>query len=280
MAFQKAEKGSDFRTELYEVIFEADTSRGKAFDVILLITIMASVIVASLESVQRLGDKYGDIFLILEWIFTIFFTIEYIFRLYCVYRPLKYATSFFGVIDLLAILPTYLSLIVAGTHYLIVIRILRLLRIFRIFKLIGYLKQGQIIVAALRASRQKIIVFLFFVLLLVAVIGSILYVVEGRTNEGFSSIPQSIYWAIVTLTTVGYGDISPQTSLGKFIAAFVMILGYAIIAVPTGIVSAEFIQKHGDDSINIACRNCGKEGHERNANFCKYCGFKLDTHDY
>ena len=260
------------REQIHQIIFEADTPVGKAFDVILLIVIVASVLVVMLESMVSLEVKYHQLFLKLEWFFTIIFTIEYILRLYCVYRPWKYAVSFFGIIDLLAIFPTYLSLFVAGTQYFIVIRSLRLLRIFRVFKLGHFLDEGDIIVNALKASRAKIMVFLMFVLLLVTIIGSVMYLVEGGANSDFSNIPKSIYWAIVTLTTVGYGDITPVTGVGQFLSAVVMILGYAVIAVPTGIVSAEFISESRQIRNTQACRYCGGEGHADDAKYCKYCG--------
>ncbi len=261
---------------LHEIIFEADTPTGKVFDITLLILIVASVLTVMLESIDSLASRYSRWFYIIEWGFTIFFTLEYFLRIYSVYRPRKYITSFFGIIDLLAIIPTYLSLFIAGTQYLLVIRALRLLRIFRIFKLVKFLKESSAIVKALNASRPKITVFMFFILVMVIIFGSIMYLVEGNQNTGFDSIPRSIYWAIVTLTTVGYGDISPVTNLGQFLAAVVMILGYAVIAVPTGIVSAEIIRGEGKEkepSTNTqACRYCGKEGHDDDAIHCKYCG--------
>jgi voltage-gated potassium channel len=266
------------KEKIHEVIFEADTPHGKIFDVTLLILIAASVLVVILESVGPIERRYSQLFLILEWGFTILFTIEYILRLYAVYRPMKYATSFFGVIDLLAILPTYLSLLIQGTHYLLVIRALRLLRVFRILKLGHFLKEGDVIIRALRASRAKITVFLTFVTLIVIIIGAFMYLVEGGTNDRFSSIPRSIYWAIVTLTTVGYGDITPVTAVGQFFSAIVMILGYAIIAVPTGIVSAEFINEIREQVGNNTqcCRYCGGEGHADDALYCKFCGEMLN----
>jgi len=269
---------SPLREKLHEIIFEADTPMGKAFDVGLLILILASVLTVVLESIPSLNDRYHTIFLSLEWIFTILFTIEYILRLYCVYKPIKYATSFFGIVDLLAVLPTYLSLLLAGSQYLLVIRALRLLRVFRIFKLSHFLREGYVLISALRASRAKITVFISFVLVAVTIIGSIMYLVEGGQDSGFSSIPKAIYWAIVTLTTVGYGDITPLTNFGQFLSAMVMILGYAVIAVPTGIVSAELIQSQRDAKkmTNQACRHCGMEGHTNDAVFCKYCGERLN----
>jgi len=282
---------SPLQEKIHEVIFEADTPTGKMFDIILLIAIIASVIVVMLESVQALNDKFHYLFLVLEWVFTIFFTIEYGLRLYSVRKPMKYATSFFGVIDLLAILPAFLSLVISGTHYLVVIRTLRLLRVFRIFKLTKFLKESAIIVQALKDSRAKITVFMTFVILMVTIIGSMMYLIEGGSvDSGFTSIPRSIYWAIVTLTTVGYGDIAPATEIGQFLAAIVMILGYAVIAVPTGIVSAEMtmsVQKKGkkkkkrdkfEEISTQACRSCSKEGHDHNAVFCKFCGEQLNIH--
>ena len=226
-----------------------------------------------LESVEHIDAKYHKLFYFLEWVFTIFFTIEYFLRLYCVYRPMKYATSFFGIIDLLAIIPTYISLFLTGTHYLLVIRALRLLRVFRIFKLANFLKEGKVISSALKASQAKITVFLVFILLMVTILGSIMYMVEGGQDSNFTSIPRSIYWAIVTLTTVGYGDIAPQTELGQFLASIVMIMGYAVIAVPTGIVSAEMVNANNAEPTNTqACRYCTTEGHDDDAIYCKNCG--------
>jgi voltage-gated potassium channel len=264
-----------WRERMHEIIFEADTPMGKTFDVVLLILISISVIVVMLESIEPLQARYSDLFFVLEWGFTIVFTIEYFLRLYAVYRPMKYATSFFGVIDLLAILPSYLSLFIAGTHYLLVIRALRLMRIFRIFKLGHFLSGSKQILSAMRASIPKITVFLVFVLLLVIVIGAVMYLIEGGNNGGFSNIPRSIYWAIVTLTTVGYGDITPMTGIGQFLSAAVMLLGYAIIAVPTGIVTGE-LSTASRSSNTESCRYCGAEGHDDDAVFCKYCGEKLN----
>ncbi len=273
---------SPFREHIHEIIFEADTPSGKAFDVALLIFIVGSIIVVMLESIAPLEAKYKIIFDVLEWVFTIFFTIEYVLRLYCVYKPMKYATSFFGVIDLLAILPAYISLIFPASQYLLVIRSLRLLRIFRIFKLGKFMKEGAMIVEALRQSTAKMTVFIVFVLLMVIVVGSLMYVIEGATpNSKFTSIPESIYWAIVTITTVGYGDISPTTPLGQFLAAVLMILGYAVIAVPTGIVSSELLAQKDEHAFEStqACRYCSKEGHDEDAEYCKYCGEILNEED-
>ena len=232
------EKERDFRNKLYEIIFEADTLGGKWFDIVLLWAILLSVLVVFLESISELRVSYGGIFYYLEWFFTILFSIEYALRIISAKKPFGYIFSFYGVIDVLAILPTYLSLVIAGSQYFLVIRILRLLRVFRILKLTHLIRQAAILRKALIASRGKIAVFLFAVLTLIVIIGAVMYVIEGPEN-GFTSIPFSMYWAIVTMTTVGYGDISPQTAIGQIFASFVMIMGYAIIAVPTGIVSVE-----------------------------------------
>ena len=264
---------ADWRRRLHEVIFEADTRAGRLFDLALLWLIISSVIVVMLESINSLGKEYGEAFYYIEWIFTVLFTLEYILRLMSVRRPLRYALSFFGVIDLLAIIPGYLSLLVPGTHYLLTIRILRLLRIFRILKLTEYITEAGVITSALRASRRKISVFLVAVLLIVTVVGSLIYVIEGEEN-GFTDIPTSVYWAIVTLTTVGYGDLSPKTPMGKTLASIVMILGYAIIAVPTGIVTAELTRANRKYSTQV-CPECHSQDHDADAVFCKYCGTQL-----
>ncbi len=277
MSDPKRANFSPLKESIHEIIFEADTPAGKYFDIVLMIFIVASVIVVMLESISELNNQYTNIFFILEWAFTIFFTIEYLLRIYCVYQPKKYMTSFFGIVDLMAILPTYLSLFVYGTQYLLVIRTLRLLRVFRIFKLANFLKESSTIMSALKASRPKITVFLFFIILMVTIIGSIMYLVEGGNDSSFTSIPRSVYWAVVTLTTVGYGDIAPQTELGQFLAAIVMILGYAVIAVPTGIVSAEMVSQT-DKPIPVnsqSCQNCSTEGHSDDALFCRKCGQSL-----
>ncbi|MDF1699256.1 MAG: ion transporter [Saprospiraceae bacterium] len=278
MSSHKKREFHSSREKIHEVIFGTETKAGKTFDIILLICILASVVVVVLESVPSYDAKYGKFFKAVEWIFTIFFTIEYILRLYSVYRPIKYATSFFGIIDLMSIIPTYLTFLFAGSQSLMVVRGLRLLRVFRIFKLANFLDESKIIISALRASRAKISVFVVFILIMVCIFGSVMYLVEGSDNSEFDSIPRSIYWAIVTLTTVGYGDISPDTPLGQFIAAFIMIAGYAIIAVPTGIVTAEVINKTGDKKVgftNRTCLYCSKEGHDEDAEHCKYCGEEL-----
>jgi len=265
---------SNFRVKLHEVIFEADTPAGKLFDVMLLLFIVLSVVAVLVDSVRPIHDKYGHLLLVAEWIFTILFTLEYILRIISANRPSVYIFSFYGIIDLLAILPTYLSLFMAGSQYLLVIRILRLLRVFRVLKLARYVGASRILAIALRNSRHKIIVFLEVVLTLVVIMGSLMYLIEGEPN-GFSSIPRSIYWAIVTLTTVGYGDIAPQTVLGQFMASIIMIIGYAIIAVPTGIISVEMAKANRTNT--QVCQNCHCSDHDDDARFCKQCGEPLKT---
>jgi len=268
------DQNGDLRNKLYEIIFEADTPAGKWFDIVLLWAILVSVLVVFLESISELRASYGEIFYYLEWFFTILFSIEYILRIISTKKPFGYIFSFYGVIDVLAILPTYLSLVIAGSQYFLVIRILRLLRVFRILKLTHMIRQATILRKALIASRGKIAVFLFAVLTLIVIIGAVMYVIEGPEN-GFSSIPFSMYWAIVTMTTVGYGDISPQTTIGQIFASFVMIMGYAIIAVPTGIVSVEIADVTKRSSAQV-CPGCFKEGHDLDAKYCKYCGSSIN----
>jgi len=262
------------RKRTYEIIFRADSAVGKAFDEILLVAILSSVVVVMLESVSSINQDHHDLLYILEWTFTILFTVEYILRLYSAPRRFRYARSFFGIIDLLAIIPTYLSLVFTGAQMLLVIRILRLLRIFRIFKLTRYLGEAHALRTALAYSRYKISVFLTAVLSTVVIIGALMHLIEGEAS-GFTSIPRSIYWAIVTMTTVGYGDIAPQTTLGQSLAAFLMIVGYGVIAVPTGIVTAEMMLHK-----NVAarkCPRCGFPDHDPDAGFCKKCGAVLSS---
>lgn len=265
----------NWKERLHEIIFESNTAEGKLFDIVLLIAIFMSTIVVMLDSVASLHDRYGTLFLSLEWIFTVLFSIEYLLRMICIQHPWKYTRSFNGIIDLLAILPTYLSIFVAGSQSLMVLRVLRLLRVFRIFKLTHFLGEMRFLGAALRNSLKKITIFLTIVLMLVIILGAIMYLVEQGAN-GFHSIPESIYWAIVTITTVGYGDISPVTPLGKFVASVIMLLGYGIIAVPTGIITTEMAQKlKNKKESHETCPSCGKEGHDNDANFCKWCGSKI-----
>ncbi len=264
------------KDKLYIIIFEADTFWGKAFDVALLIAILLSVITVSLESVKSLSNSYQPYFDVLEWGFTALFTLEYVLRLWVTPRKRAYIFSFFGIIDLLSTLPTYIGLVVTGAHSLIVLRSFRLLRVFRIFKLARFVGEASQLRQALKASRPKIVVFITAVSIIVVIMGTIMYIIEGGAN-GFTSIPRSIYWAIVTLTTVGYGDIAPVTVIGQSIAALIMILGYAIIAVPTGIVTAE-IGKSMYESKQVSiknCENCKNKESDPNANYCKNCGSKL-----
>ncbi len=258
------------------MIFEADTPFGKFFDVGLLLSILASIVAVCLESVEAINAQYGRQLRAVEWWLTIAFTIEYLLRLYCVRKPLRYARSFFGIVDLLAILPTYLSLVFAGAQTLIVIRALRLLRVFRVLKMVQFVAESEVLLTAFGRSRRKILVFLGAVLTLVFILGTLMYLVEGQADSGFTSIPESVYWAIVTMTTVGYGDIAPVTVLGKFIASVVMISGYAIIAVPTGIVGAEVYRAATTPSTNTqACPSCGGGDHDDDAKHCKHCGDAL-----
>lgn len=263
-----------WRQRLHEVIFEADTPAGKLFDVLLIVSIVISVVLVMLDSVSGIRAQYGRALYFGEWFFTILFTVEYVLRLMSVGRPMAYAKSFFGIVDLLAILPTYLSIFFPGTQYLLVIRLLRVLRIFRVLKLVPYLGEARVLMQALTASRRKVTVFLFTVLILVVIFGSLMYLIEDP-ESGFTSIPQSIYWAIVTLTTVGYGDISPQTGLGQLLASLIMITGYSILAVPTGIVTVEMAQSFKRNISTQACPECSAEGHDTDAKHCKYCGASL-----
>ena len=262
------------REKLHEIIFEADTPAGKAFDIALLVAIVVSIIAVCLESVASVRDQYGSELRALEWAITILFTIEYILRLSCVANPRRYARSFYGIIDLLSILPSYLSFFIAGSQSLLVIRALRLLRVFRVLKLAHFIGEAKMLRAALHASSRKIIVFLGVVLTLMVIVGSMMYLIEGPDN-GFTSIPLSIYWTVVTMTTVGYGDIAPQTILGKILASAVMIMGYGIIAVPTGIVTVELAGSVKNSTRTDACSGCGADGHALDASHCKYCGVKL-----
>jgi voltage-gated potassium channel len=264
-----------WRARLHEIVFEADTPEARLFDVLLIIVILLSVGTVMLDSTHT-ADRYATAIRVAEWGFTIVFTIEYIVRLLAVRRPLRYALSFFGVVDLLALLPSYISLVLPSGRYLIIVRILRLLRIFRVLKLGKFISEGAVLGQALRASRHKIFVFLSTVLTLVVVIGAVMYVIEGE-EHGFTSIPVSMYWAIVTLTTVGYGDLAPQTVLGKILASVVMVIGYGIIAVPTGIVTSELANVSRSNALSQQiCPNCGMQGHLADASFCRRCGQPLD----
>lgn len=261
-----------WRRDLHTVIFRNETPGGKAFDVALLVTITASVLAVMVDSIGSIHDTYGRQLYLLEWAFTIIFTIEYGLRLLSSPRPGVYARNFFGVVDLMSILPTYLSLLLPGSQYLQVIRVLRVLRVFRILKLAAYIGEAEILIVAIRNSRRKLSVFIVAVLALAVVLGTAMYLVEGRTN-GFTSIPLSIYWTIVTITTVGYGDIAPVTPLGQAVASVIMLLGYAIVAVPTGIVTMELVR--GGRSGAAVCSVCGVGHHQSDATYCRRCGVPL-----
>lgn len=267
-----------WRLRLYTIIFEADTRAGRRFDQMLIVLILLSIAVVMADSVESVNRLQGRAFAVVEWIFTLLFTFEYIARLLCVRRPLSYATSFFGIIDLVAVLPTYLALFVPELHALIDVRVLRLLRVFRVFKLTAYVAEYQSLGRALAASGRKILVFLSAVLMMVLVMGTVMYVVEGRVN-GFTSIPTSVYWAISTVTTVGFGDITPKTDLGRLISSFMMLLGWGILAVPTGIVTAEMAAQRRMQMTQApttrTCHECLSEGHAPEANYCFHCGARL-----
>ncbi|WP_338730855.1 ion transporter [Mangrovimonas cancribranchiae] len=284
----KNKSSHNWKEKLHEIIYEADTPSGKLFDIILLIAILASILLVMLESVESFDQKHHTFLNISEWVITILFSIEYILRIITVKKPIKYVTSFYGIIDLLSTIPKYLSLIFAGTHALVALRALRLLRVFRILKLARYLGASNQLASAIKASRAKISVFLFAVLIASVIFGTIMYLIEGA-ESGFTNIPKSVYWCIVTLTTVGFGDIAPVTPLGQFIAACIMIMGYGIIAVPTGIVSAEYTKQTNDnnkapyipahpvesDVNSQSCHNCLSENHKDGAKYCYKCGHKL-----
>jgi len=273
------EPPAGWRRRIYHIIFEADTTNGRRFDILLVVLILLSILIVVLDSVPAIRANYKATMRALEWGFTLLFTLEYLARLVCVARPVKYATGFYGVIDLLSVLPTYFSLFVPGAAMFLDIRILRLLRVFRIFKLTLYIEEYTRLGEALRASGRKILVFLSVVLMAVLILGTAMYVVEGP-EHGYTSIPVAMYWAVVTMTTVGYGDITPHTNIGKLLASFMMLLGWGILAVPTGIVTAEMTSQHfarrraageGDEP----CPSCGSLGHSATARFCKDCGTAL-----
>ncbi|WP_096087303.1 ion transporter [Agaribacterium haliotis] len=262
------------KERLYEIIFGTDSKLGKLFDICLIVLIISSVLVLMIESLSALPGEMLRVLRAAEWLFTFIFTLEYLLRLYCAPKALRYARSFYGVIDLLSILPSYLSLFVPGANYLLIVRLLRVLRVFRILKLVRYLSEANVMLRAMLQSRRKIMVFFFSVVILAVIFGSLMYVVEGP-EHGFSSIPKSVYWTIVTITTVGYGDITPQTSLGQFIASLAMLTGYSIIAVPTGILTAELTQEMQRDRQRRVCRSCERSGHEAHARHCLHCGERL-----
>ncbi|WP_251977131.1 ion transporter [Salinicola avicenniae] len=267
---------SSLRKRLFQIIFESDTRPAKAFDIALITLILISVGIVFLDSVPHLHARFGEWFYVIEWAFTLIFTFELVVRLYCLDRPWRYLRSFYGVLDLLAILPTWLSLLLPGAQSLLVLRVLRVLRVFRVLRLMEFVGEGRMLVQALQRSRRKIFLFLTTVLLIITIFGALIYLIEPP-EAGFTSMPRAMYWAIVTLTTVGYGDIAPVTPLGQFISAFMMILGYSIIAVPTGVFSAEVIRSIREERYSEeACPGCGHEGHERDAKYCRFCGTWLD----
>ena len=270
-------QSKDWREKVHEIIYEADTPAGKLFDVLLLIVILISILLVMLESVENIESKYAVFLNISEWVITILFTLEYILRIISVKKPKTYIFSFYGIIDLLSTIPKYLSLFVLGTHSLVAIRALRLLRVFRILKLTRFIGESANFGKALKRSRAKIAVFLSFVIVICIILGTVMYLVESEQDSGFTSIPRSVYWAIVTLTTVGYGDIAPITALGQFIASLIMILGYGIIAVPTGIVTSEMTKSERKLIPNNTqvCANCNESYHQDDAEYCHKCGHKL-----
>ncbi|GAB2519462.1 ion transporter [Microbulbifer agarilyticus] len=263
------------RKRLNEIIFGTDSPAGKNFDVFLIWAILLSVALVLFASVESLWVRFGETFYVLEWFFTGLFTVEYLLRIYCARDRREYVTSFYGIVDLLAILPSYLALIFTGATYLMVIRLLRVLRIFRVLKLVRYLRDANLLVRSLWQARRRILVFYTSVLVICIIFGSVMFIVEGP-RHGFTSIPKSIYWTIVTITTVGYGDITPHTPLGQAIAAMTMLIGYSIIAVPTGIVTAELAHELGREKQLARCHNCGKSGHDADAEYCKQCGYRLE----
>jgi len=271
-------KLKNWKEKVHEVIYEADTPAGKLFDVILLLVILLSILLVMLESIESIGTKYAHILDVAEWVITILFSIEYLARIISVEKPKTYVFSFYGIIDLLSTIPKYISLFVLGTHSLVALRALRLLRVFRILKLTRFIGESANFGKALKRSRAKIAVFISFVIVLCIILGTVMYLVESNEESGFTSIPRSVYWAIVTLTTVGYGDIAPITALGQFIASLIMILGYGIIAIPTGIVTSEMSKSEKELIPNNTqnCANCNEDYHQDNAEFCHKCGNKIN----
>ena len=273
----KQKSNSSWRNQLHEIIYEADTPAGKFFDLSLLVVILLSIVLVMLDSIEPIGTKYALIFNILEWTITVLFSMEYIARIVCVKKPRAYIFSFYGIVDFLSTVPKYISLLVVGTNSLLALRALRLLRVFRILKLTRFIGESTNFGRALKRSKIKIAVFLSFVLVLCIILGTVMYLVEGDKNSGFTSIPRSVYWAIVTLTTVGYGDIAPISALGQFIASLIMILGYGIIAIPTGIVTSEMSQKERKNipKNTQSCSSCAESYHADDAQFCHKCGLPL-----
>jgi voltage-gated potassium channel len=262
---------TELRNKLYHIIFGTESRAGKLFDVVLIYLIVISVAALIVDSMVPAHSQLRRVLTITEWVFTLLFTAEYVVRIYCSPRPLAYMRSFYGIIDLFSILPTYLGLIFPVANYALVVRLLRVLRIFRVLKLARYVSEANVLVRSLMAARRKILVFFFVVLVLATIFGSFMYVVEGPQN-GFTSIPKSVYWTIVTITTVGYGDTTPATALGQVVATLAMLTGYSIIAIPTGIVTAELAQEIHRERIGRVCNNCGRAGHDQDARYCKHCG--------
>ncbi|MCU8106391.1 ion transporter [Shewanella sp. SM101] len=275
---ENIESESPLKRQLRTIICGTDTPAGRYFDIALMVCIVLSVGLVFLDTVEIFHREYGQLISVLEWVFTIIFTIEYGLRLYCATHPVLYARSFYGLVDLLSVLPSYLALLIPGANFTLVIRILRLFRIFRVLKLLRYLSEGNVLLRAMMQSSRKVFLFFFSVSLIVMVLSSVMYVVEGPDN-GFSSIPKSVYWTIVTITTVGYGDITPKTGLGQAIAAFTMLIGYSIIAIPTGILTAEISQEVGRHRDLRSCNQCHKTGHDIDAMYCSRCGCELDSLD-
>ncbi|RPA62072.1 ion transporter [Shewanella frigidimarina] len=266
---------SPIKQQLRSVIFGTETPAGKRFDIALMVCIVLSVILIFIDTTEYVNSLYGDYISIAEWTFTVLFTVEYILRLYCSLNRLHYARSFFGVVDLVSILPSYLGLIFPGANVALALRVLRLFRVFRVLKLLRYLSDGQILLKAMVQSGRKVFMFFFSVSLIIMVLSVVMYVVEGP-NNGFTSIPKSMYWTVVTITTVGYGDITPQTPLGQGIAALTMLIGYSIIAIPTGILTAEISHEMVRTRDLRKCSNCGKKGHDKDAEYCNHCGSELE----
>ncbi len=271
---QQPKQQNALQKRLYEIIFGYNTPAGKRFDLLLIIAIISSVCAVILNSVSQLDQRYHQWFITTELVFTVFFTIEYLARLYCSPQPKEYAKSFYGVVDLLAILPTYLALLYPAAQVMLLFRLLRILRILRVLKLVRYVSEANVLLRSLLLARRKILVFLFCIVLLTTIYGALMYAIEGPAN-GFTSIPKSIYWAIVTITTVGYGDISPVTPLGQALAALVMVTGFAIITVPTGIVGAELVNELRREHSQRRCIHCERAGHDSDADYCKYCGASM-----
>lgn len=272
---KQSEQQTSWKEQLHEIIYEADTKAGKLFDVVLLIAILVSISLVMLESVDSIDAKYHNALTICEWVITILFTIEYLLRILSIKKPTSYIFSFYGIIDLLSMLPKYISLFIVGSHHLVALRALRLLRIFRILKLVRYISASNKLVKALKESKDSVAVFLFFVSIICIILGTIMYLIEGAEN-GFTSIPRSVYWAVVTLTTVGYGDIAPQSALGQFIASIIMILGYAIIAISTGIFASKLSKEKSIDTNTQVCPHCNETQHKDKAIYCHFCGHKLN----